>query len=349
MLDPARHFETVAAIKSSVDAMAQNKLNVLHLHLTDGEAFAINTDDFSSFPLLSQKGAYAPSLSYTASDFTKIVDHARLRGVRVIPEVDAPAHMASWAQGYEELLTACPTVSPHPEWPTYYSPGDVTNEKLYDALDEIVGNLAKVFVDELWHVGGDEPQLDCWEANDDIVAYMKAHNMTDSTELYSMFENRYSKIVNKYGKKVVGWREIGTLAKLHPATTLINVWDGNDKLQGFLDDGYSAIVSSNWYLNNGGDWTSYYNDEPMSYALNATDDQKELVLGGQACMWSSGERARNGYRHNGCIANPHPICSAQLSPRTRTWCPQFGQMPWQWQKDCGQQTSARASSRLGQE
>jgi hexosaminidase len=121
MLDPARHFIPVHAINATLDAMAQNKLNTLHLHLTDGEAFAVNTEQWKDFTLLSVKGAFAPQVSYTKDDLRSIVAHARLRGIRVIPEFDLPAHMTSWAQGYPSLITDCPSYNPHPEWPRYYS------------------------------------------------------------------------------------------------------------------------------------------------------------------------------------------------------------------------------------
>jgi len=34
-------------------------------------------------------------------------------------------------------MAHCPTVNPHPEWPGYYSPADVTEEAIYDAMDEV--------------------------------------------------------------------------------------------------------------------------------------------------------------------------------------------------------------------
>jgi len=286
MLDTARHFQSVKAIKGTMDAMAQNKLNVLHLHLTDGEAFSINTETFEEFPLLSQRGAYAPKLSYTKKNFDDLVEYGRLKGIRLIPEVDVPAHMASWAQGYEELISSCPTENPHPEWPTYYSPADVTNERLYSAIEEIVSNLVSSFVDDLWHVGGDEPQMNCWSANENISKYMEDKNLT-TINLYQMFEERYSRIVEKYNKSVTGWLEVATLGEIDPARILINVWNGNEQLSDLLAKGYQAVVSSNWYLNYGGDWTSYYNDDPMAYAVNNTDSEKANILGGQACMWAS--------------------------------------------------------------
>ena len=64
--------------------------------------------------------------------------------------------MASWAQGYGDLITDCPSVNPYPQWPRYYSPADVTNPKLYAVIDEILTQLADVFLDRFWHVGGDE-------------------------------------------------------------------------------------------------------------------------------------------------------------------------------------------------
>jgi hypothetical protein len=51
---------------------------------------------------------------------------------------------------------------------------------------------------------------------------------------------------------------------------------------------YRSYVSSDWYLNNGGDWTKFYHDDPLSYLpADATAAEKALVLGGEACMWNS--------------------------------------------------------------
>lgn len=158
---------------------------------------------------------YAPQLSYTKAELAAVVAHGRMRGVRVIPEFDLPAHMASWAQGYEELITDCPSVNPYPQWPRYYSPADVTNPRLYAAITEILGELAAVFPDSHWHVGGDEPHFACWEANANVTAFMKARNLT-STQLYATFEAKYAQLVADHGKQVVGWEEIQTTSGTHP-------------------------------------------------------------------------------------------------------------------------------------
>lgn len=67
--------------------MAYNKLNVFHWHMTDDSAFPYNS---TVFPELSKMGAYRPELTYSADDITEIIEFARLRGIRIIPEFDTP-------------------------------------------------------------------------------------------------------------------------------------------------------------------------------------------------------------------------------------------------------------------
>lgn len=87
-MDTARHFIPVKTIKQNIDLISQNKMNVLHWHLTDDSAFPYES---TLFPNLSRYGAYQPfSHIYTASDVRDVIEYARLRGIRVIPEFDSP-------------------------------------------------------------------------------------------------------------------------------------------------------------------------------------------------------------------------------------------------------------------
>lgn len=115
-------------------------------------------------------------------------------------------------------------------------------------------------------------------------------NMTND-QLYSYFENRYLSLLHKHGKTRVGWEEVFTIggdATSNDTSTIVHVWEGNDKLADVVAAGLRGIVSSNWYLNNGGDWTKFYTDDPMSYVpKHASPATKKLVVGGEACMWAS--------------------------------------------------------------
>jgi len=163
----------------------------------------------------------------------------------------------------------------------------VTNEDLYLAIDTILTELADVFPDKLWHVGGDEPHFACWTANKKVAAYMKAHGLT-AEGLYAQFSGRYAKLVHSHNKSVIGWEEVQTTKGTAPsADTIVEVWEGNNALDAVVKAGFRATVSSNWYLDDGGDWVKYWSDDPLSYLDKPTAEQKALVLGGESCMWNS--------------------------------------------------------------
>jgi len=62
MIDSARHYLGVAAIKRLVQAMPLSKLNILHWHLIDDESFPV---ELGSHPELAQAGRFSAKQTYT--------------------------------------------------------------------------------------------------------------------------------------------------------------------------------------------------------------------------------------------------------------------------------------------
>jgi hexosaminidase len=77
----------VETIQRALDAMLHAKLNVLHWHITDQESFPLF---IPNIPEISESGSL--NGVYWESDVKGIIAYAKKRGIRVIPEIDTPAH-----------------------------------------------------------------------------------------------------------------------------------------------------------------------------------------------------------------------------------------------------------------
>lgn len=111
MLDTSRSYFPVQDILRTLDAMAWSKMNVFHWHIIDSQSFPLASE---ALPQLAQHGAYSPDSIYSRSDVARIIEYARLRGIRVIPEFDAPGHTYIWSASFPHIIS-CPDVQPN--WP----------------------------------------------------------------------------------------------------------------------------------------------------------------------------------------------------------------------------------------
>jgi hexosaminidase len=159
MLDSSRHFLSKKVILDQLDLMEINKINVFHWHLTDDTSFPFVS---TTFPNMSIFGAYDPVTHvYTPDDVREIIEAARLRGIRVIPEFDTPGHTKSWELGRPGLLTACEDINGTRTG--IYGPLDPTVKSTFDFLADFFEEITRTFPDKFLHIGGDEVELtSCW-------------------------------------------------------------------------------------------------------------------------------------------------------------------------------------------
>ncbi|CAH0551394.1 unnamed protein product [Brassicogethes aeneus] len=288
LLDTSRHFISVKKILETLDAMAYNKLNVFHWHIVDDQSFPYKS---VKFPKMSDKGAYHPVLRvYQQDDIKNIIEYARIRGIRVMAEFDTPGHTRSWGEAITDLLTPCyDKTSSKPTG--QFGPIDPTKNSTYAFLKTFFGEVVKVFPDKYVHLGGDEVGFECWESNPIIKEFMKANNLTDNyAGLESFYIQKLVKIVQNLKSNFIVWEEVFTNGVKLPPETIVHVWiDGDYKglMSNITAEGKKIILSACYYLDHletGGDWLSYYRCDPSNFT--ATDNQKSLVMGGEAAMWS---------------------------------------------------------------
>src|SRR5687767_9905383 len=256
MIDIARHYQPPDVLKRNLDAMAAVKLNVFHWHLTEDQGFRVESKKFPKLHQLGSDGNY-----FTQEQVKEIIAYARERGIRVVPEFDIPGHSTSWLVGYPELGSA-PGPYSIERRPGIFEPAlDPTREEVYKFLDVFLGEMAALFPDDYLHIGGDENEGKQWDRNPAIQAYMKQKGIKDNHALQAYFNTRLLKILQKNGKKMIGWDEI--LQPGLPKDIVIHSWRGTEALAAAAKQGYDGILSNGYYIDLIQPASHHYASDPL--------------------------------------------------------------------------------------
>jgi hexosaminidase len=239
MLDVSRHFFTKQQVKDFIDQMVKYKYNILHMHLTDDQGWRI---EIKSLPRLTSVGSlrvhkegYFGSFSqptpdeprteggfYTQDDMKELIQYAKDRFVNILPEIDVPAHSLAAVASYPELsctpgadkyvVSSGESRRRRDSTQPAVAPVDNTlcpaNDKVYEFLDKVFGEVAQIFPFEYIHMGGDEANKRFWEQSDAVKALMQKEGLKNVDEVQSYFVKRVEKIIESKGKKLMGWDEI---------------------------------------------------------------------------------------------------------------------------------------------
>jgi len=280
MLDVSRHWMPIEVVERNLDAMAAVKLNVFHWHLSDDQGFRAES---KRFPRLQQFGS--DGHFYTQAQIRQVVDYARDRGIRVVPEFDIPGHTTSWFVGYPELASAPGPYTIERKWGIFQPTMDPTREETYAFLDDFIGEMANLFPDSYFHIGGDEVEETQWKSSAAIQSFAKQHQLDDSRALHAYFNLRLEQILKKHGKTMVGWDEVLNPGLAHD--TVIQSWRGQASLAEAARKGYCGILSFGYYLDHLKPAAAHYTVDPLADAPDLlTKEQASRILGGEACMWS---------------------------------------------------------------
>uniref|UniRef100_A0A182PVM6 beta-N-acetylhexosaminidase n=1 Tax=Anopheles epiroticus TaxID=199890 RepID=A0A182PVM6_9DIPT len=307
MLDTSRHYFTVDAIKRTLVGMSHSKLNRFHWHITDSQSFPLVS---RHYPQLARYGAYSEREVYTPDDVRELTAFAKVRGIQIIPEIDAPAHAGNgWDWGPKHGLGELSLCINQQPWSNYCGepPCGQLNpknnhtylilQKLYEELLEIVGPL------DYFHIGGDEVNLECWQQH---------FNDSDMRTLWCDFMlQAYQRLQLASGQNATAPRMVGVWSSgltsapcLSKNTFAVQVWGGSKWPENFqlINSGYSLVIShvDAWYLDCGfgswrstgegacspyRNWQTVYKHRPWE-EMKLTSLQMRQILGGEACLWT---------------------------------------------------------------
>jgi hexosaminidase len=357
MLDSARHYQSPEYIKQFIDWMALHKLNTLHWHLTDDQAWRL---EIRKYPKLTSVGAWRVPAGdaaradidpktgkprvyggfYSQAQVRDIVAFAATRHITVVPEIEMPGHATAAVVAYPELgVTRNPPKAVPEEWgifPTLFN----VEESTFTFLENVLAETIELFPSPYIHVGGDEALKDEWHDSPRVQARMKEFGVKDEHELQSYFIQRMEKFISSKGRKLIGWDEIleGGLA---PNATVMS-WRGIDGAIAAANAGHDTVLSPapDLYFDH---WQSPGDLSPgrsdtlsleMVYKFDPIPDkipaeQHKHILGLQANLWAEMMRTEDRVTY---MAYPRVAALAEVAwsqPTRMSWENFQHRLEWQ--------------------
>src|SRR5437867_12416848 len=203
--------------------MSADVRNVFHCHLSVDQVFRA---EIKRYPRLQQFGS--DGKYFTQAEIRAVVAYARDRGIRVAPEFNIPGHSTSWVVGYPELASAPGPYSIGRTWGVFEATLDPSREETFTFLDGFLEEMAQLFPDPYFHIGGDEVNARQWNQSAKIQAFARQRQFQDANAIQAYFNQRIQNILQKHGKIMIGWDEV-----LHPGLPkgiVIQSWRGQAAL-----------------------------------------------------------------------------------------------------------------------
>ncbi|RCW36625.1 hexosaminidase [Marinilabilia salmonicolor] len=191
MLDVARHFFDVPAVKKVIDYLALYKINTLHLHLSDDQGWRI---EIESWPNLTTHGGSTEVGGgeggfFTKEDYKEIVAYAGDKHITIVPEIDMPGHTNAALASYPELNCDGKATELYTGMKVGFSTLCTDKEITYEFVNDVVREIAEMTPGPWFHIGGDESH-------------------STEQEDYEYFMSRAREIVKSHGKQMIGWDEV---------------------------------------------------------------------------------------------------------------------------------------------
>jgi hexosaminidase len=314
MIDVSRHFMPKEFIKKFIDLMSIHKMNKFHWHLTDDHGWRIQ---IQKYPKLTEIGSQRdgtiigharfagknPKFDniphggfYTQEEIKDIIKYAQERFIEVIPEIDMPGHTASLIASYPELGTSKEKTEVKKIWGVQ-DEILIPTENTFNFLDNLFREITTLFPSEYVHIGGDEARKKQWIESTEVQELMENLEIEDEDSLQTYFIGRVQKLLNKYGKKIIGWDEIIEGGLVSDATVMS--WRGEDGGITAAKSGNDAIMTPTSHL-----YFDYYQaktGEPLAiggliplekvYSYEPIPDgldinQATRILGAQGNVWT---------------------------------------------------------------
>ena len=294
LLDISRHFFGPASIKQLIDQMAAQKMNRLHLHLTDDPGWRI---EIKEYPRLHEIGSIGdrtnpdgPAMYLTEKEARDITAYANERQIMIVPEVDIPGHSGAIARAYPEFSGGNNTLN-------------IANEDAVKMIETVILRLSDIFNTRYIHFGSDEVRHHNWDDRPDMRARMYELKLKNQYEFEGWFDRKMADFIVQSGLNPVAWDEASDFGV--NKKTILQWWRGEypEVLYSAAEQGYDIILSpvdyvyldypgdlkeggANWEgLHNGANsLEAIYHWKPIPETFNQT--MSAHIIGIEAGIWT---------------------------------------------------------------
>jgi len=276
MIDCARQWIPPGCIKFTIEACRFWKIRYVQLHFSDNHAYTFGS---KIFPKLGNRNMRISqgiiARCYTQEEMRDLEAYAVARGVTLVPELETPGHYGAMARSRPDLFNG-PGCMP------------MASEKLYEALDKLMGEMCSIFkTSPFFHIGCDEANIYGIGKTPKEKEYMKKHTLpgdphplNDAWQVYIMHVIRMKKLCQKYGKIAIAWEGLASDKRVKD-DIIIMTWYHRKFAAEMERDGWNVITVP-WFTGPIPTWNMYYaNDHIYKRTTN--------VLGAQRPMWQMSE------------------------------------------------------------
>jgi hexosaminidase len=326
LLDLARGYVAMDALKEHIVRMAKLKYSVLHLHLMDRQTYCLESD------VVPNPDGHK---LYSKDDMRELITLAINLGLEVIPEIEFPCHAVNLLKAIPAL--SCDIIDKRAaiekvraakserkmefvdsergvsQWAV--CPG---KESTYEIYERIIDEICELFPGKYLHIGGDEfefPSLAAhthWDNCYACRARMEKEGFSSTRELYYYGLRRLNQMLKARGKRMAAWNDqIDVFKPLEiPKDTLIYFWHGTlltkekGVFQKLLDLGFDVVNAHYKYTYFDHDGEMQESNIRTWTTKTDTLGEPELhgnILGGMLSCW---DFAIPEYAHNHYVLPP---------------------------------------------
>ena len=279
LIDVGRQWHPVESLRPIIEMCRLYKINYLQLHLNDNTTGPVMAFPSKAYPQLAtaRKGNRT---TYTFEEITGLVKYADERGVTIVPEISGPGAHAG------------PVRSLSPRGNTL----DIWNEKTYECLAVLLGEVAAVFKSSPYiHLGGDEGSFGHLGKSPEEIAYKQSKGI--KTGPLNYYLGRMDAIVKILGKHTICWEGFsgdgGGLPKDIIVMPYESAFNPANKL---VAHGFS-VINTAWkplYVVGGRKWDPEYIYDSWNMWLwehhintkcHIQLKETDPVIGAQICAW----------------------------------------------------------------